>query len=215
VKSKILLLGAGGHSKVILDSLLGDKQYEVAGIIDLKERLGEVIFNIPVLGTNEDLARFFKLGIRHCFISIGSVGDPRLRVRLYTLAKKTGIILPNIISSKALISSRISLGEGNYIAAGVIINAGAQVGNNCIINTAAIIEHDCQIGNFVHLCPGVILSGGVSVGDYSHVGTGSVTIQNVTIGKKTIIGAGSVVTKDIRGGVVAFGNPCKERKKNV
>jgi len=215
MKRKILLLGAGGHCKVILDLLFSNNEFEVAGIIDLKERLGDTIFSIPVIGVNADLPRFFKLGIKHCFISVGSIGDSRLRVKLYNLAKKTGFRLPNLISSKALVSSRISLGEGNYIASGVIINGGAQIGNNCIINTGAIIEHDCRIGDFVHISPASVLSGGVSVGNYTHIGIGSMIIQNVKIGERTIIGAGSVVTKNIRKGVVAYGSPCKERKTNA
>lgn len=215
MKRKILLVGAGGHCKVIVDFLLCNMEYKIAGIIDLKERLGDKIFGVPVVGTDADLPHFLKSGIKYCFISVGSIGDSGLRAKLCRIAKKTGFILPNLISPDARLSSRISLGEGNYIAPGVIINAGARIGNNCIINTGAIIEHDCRVGDFVHISPGAILSGGVSIGDYSHIGAGSSVIQNVEIGEKTVIGAGSVVTKNIRKGVVAFGNPCKERRLNA
>lgn len=215
MKRKILLVGAGGHCKVILDLLLRSKQYEVAGIIDVKERVGDRIFGVPVNGTDDNLSRFFKKGVKFCFISAGSVGDTRLRVKLYNFAKKSGFVLPNLISPYALVSSRAFLGEGSFIAPGVIINAGSQIGNNCILNTGAIIEHDCKIGDFAHVSPGAVLSGGVSVGDHSHIGAGSIIIQNVEIGERTIIGAGSVVTKNIRKGMVAYGNPCKERKANA
>lgn len=215
MKSKILLVGAGGHCKVILDLLLSCKEYKIAGIIDLRERLKDNILGIPVIGTDRDLSHFFKSGIKHCFISVGSIGDARVRVKLYSLAKKIGFMFPNLISPKALVSPRSSIGVGNYIAPGVIINAGAQIGNNCIINTGAIVEHDCRIGDFVHLSPGAVLGGGVSIGDYSHIGAGSTVIQDVKIAENTIVGAGSVVTKNIRKGIVAYGNPCKERKKNA
>lgn len=215
MKRKILLAGAGGHCKVVLDLLLCLKQYEVAGIIDVEGRKGDIIFGVPVNGTDADFPRFFKKGVKICFVSIGSVGDTRLRVKVYELAKKSGFILPNLISPDALVSSRAIMGEGNFIAPGVIINAGSQIGNNCIINTGAIIEHDSKIGNFVHLSPGSVLSGGVRIGDYCHIGTGSIVIQNIEIGKDTIIGAGSIVTKNIGKCAVAYGNPCKERKRNV
>lgn len=214
MKRKILLIGAGGHCKVVLDLLLRIKEYEIAGIIDLEGRLGSKVFEVPVIGTDGDLPRFFKSGIKHCFISVGSIGDPRLRVKLYNLAKKSGFVLPNLISHDALVSHLVSLGEGNFIAPGVIINASSRIGSNCIINTGAIIEHDCNIGNFVHLSPGSVLSGGVSIGNYSHIGTGSLIIQNVKIGEKVIIGMGSVVTKNISKGMVAYGSPCKEKKSN-
>ncbi len=200
---------------MVLDVLLSSKNYEVAGIVDLKDRVGSKVLGIPVIGTDLELPRFFKSGIKNCFITVGSVGNPRLRVHLYQMAQKIGFTFPNVISPKALVSSFAILGQGNYIAPGVIINAGSKIGNNCIINTSAIVEHDCTIGDFVHLSPGSILSGDVIVGDHAHIGSGGVVIQNLAIGPKAVVGAGSVVTKNIRKNMVAYGNPCKERKKNV
>jgi len=212
MKPKILLIGAGGHCKVVLDLLLNSKDYTVAGILDLPDRLHDQVFGVSVIGSDADLPKFFRKGIRYCFVTIGSVGDCRVRVKLYNLAQKAGFKFPNLIHSSAMVSSQVVLGEGNYIAPGVIINAGTRIGNNCIINTGAIIEHDCKLGDFVHISPGVILSGAVSIADYTHVGTGSLAIQNVKIGANTVIGAGSVITKDIPAGVIAYGSPCKEQK---
>ena len=215
MKKKILLIGAGGHGKVVLDALLSQKEYAIAGIIDVKELVGTKVLSGSVIGTDADLPRFYRSGIKLCFIGVGSIGDPQLRVKLYETAKRAGFSFPNVISPEALVSPHAVLGEGNYVAPGVIINAGARIGNHCIINTGAIVEHDCRIGDFVHLSPGSVLSGVVTVGDYSHIGTGSVVIQNLAIGSKVMVGAGSVVTKDIRNGVKAFGNPCKERRTNA
>lgn len=215
MKHKLLLIGAGGHCKVILDLLLKSKEYDVVGIIDLKERIGDSVSGVPVVGIDLDLPKFFKKGIKHCFISVGSVGDSSLRVKLHGFARKVGFVFPNLIHTAALVSRQASLGNGNYIAPGVNINAGTRIGSNCIVNTDAIVEHDCIVGDFVHLSPGSILNGGVTVGDYSHLGAGSVVIQNLKIGANVIIGAGSVVTVNIRRNMVAYGNPCKERKKNV
>ena len=212
MKPKLLLIGAGGHGGVVLDLLLQTKKYSIAGIIDLKERLGDKVLGIPIVGTDKDLPRFFKDGIKHCFISVGSVGDTRLRIKLVDLARKSGFIFPNLIHPLAYISPTASLGEGNYIAPGVVVNANAKISDHCIINTGAIIEHDCKIGDFAHISPGVVLSGGVSIGDHSHLGAGSVVIQNLKIGAKTIIGAGSIVTKNVGDGILAYGNPCEEIK---
>jgi sugar O-acyltransferase (sialic acid O-acetyltransferase NeuD family) len=212
MKPKLLLIGAGGHCKVILDLLLKSKKYGIAGIIDLKERIGDNVFGVPVVGTDLDLPKFFKKGVRYCFISLGSVGDSKLRTKLYGLARNAGFMFPNLIHPSAMISLRATLGDGNYIAPKVVINAGAQIGNNCILNTGVIIEHDCRLGNFVHIAPGSVLSGGVNIGNNCHIGIGSLIIQNLKIGEKTIIGAGSVITKNVRSGVIAYGNPCKERR---
>jgi len=212
MKPKLLLIGAGGHGKVVLDLLLHVQEYSIAGIIDLRERVGDKVLGVSVVGTDKDLPQFFRNGIKHCFISVGSVGDPGVRIKLYDLARKTGFKFPNLIHPSAYISPRALLGEGNYIGPGVTINVNAKISDHCIINTGAIIEHDCQVGDFVHIASGAVLSGGVSVGDHSHVGAGSVVIQNLKIGAKTMIGAGSIVTKNIRAGVIAYGNPCKEIK---
>jgi len=214
MKHKLLLIGAGGHCKVIIDLLMKSKEYDVGGIIDLKERIGDNISGVRVVGTDLDLLKFYKKGIKYCFISIGSVGESNLRAKLYGLARKTGFIFPTLVHPSALISSQAIIGYGNYIAPGAVINAGAQLGNNCIINTGAIIEHDCKLGDFVHLSPGSVLSGGVKIGDYSHIGAGSIVIQGLIIGARVMVGAGSVVTKNIRSSVIAYGNPCKERKAN-
>jgi len=215
MKTKLLLIGAGGHCKVILDLLFGSEKYDVSGIIDLKERVSGNIFGVPVIGTDSDLPKFFKKGIKHCFISVGSVGDSDLRAKLYGLAREAEFIFPNLIHPSALVSSKSMMGHGNYVAPGAILNAGARIGNNCIINTGVIVEHDCKVGDFVHLSPGSILSGNVIVGDRSHLGAGSVVIQGLEIGANVIIGAGSVVAKNIQKNTIAYGNPCKERKKNA
>jgi sugar O-acyltransferase (sialic acid O-acetyltransferase NeuD family) len=215
MKKKILLIGAGGHGKVVLDVLLSQEEYIVAGVIDVKKLVGTKVFGGEVIGTDADLPRFFKSGIKHCFIGVGSIGDPSLRVKLYETAKKAGFSFPNVISSRATVSLHATMGEGNYVAPGAIINVGARIGNDCIINSGAIVEHDCVIGDFVHLSPGAVLSGGVTVGDQSHIGTGAAVVQYLKIGKGVMVGAGSVVTKDIRDGVKAFGNPCRERKGNA
>jgi sugar O-acyltransferase, sialic acid O-acetyltransferase NeuD family len=214
MKPKILLIGAGGHCGVVLDMLLSNKEFDVAGIVDIKDRVGSKVLGVPVIGTDSDMPRLFKKGIKNCFVTVGSIGDPRVRVKLCNMAERIGFIFPNLISPRALVSINATLGSGNYIAPGVIINTGADIGSHCIINTGAIVEHDCTIGNFVHLSPGSILSGDVTIGNYSHIGTGSVVIQNLKIGAKVVIGAGSVVAKNIRKGMIAYGNPCKERRKN-
>lgn len=212
MKPKLLLIGAGGHCKVIVDLLLQSKEYQIAGIIDLEERVGENVLGVPIVGTDLDMSKFFKKGIKHCFISVGSVGYSNLRAKLYGLARKVGFIFPNLIHPLALVSLQAALGDGNYIAPGVIINAGTQIGNICILNTGTIIEHDCKLGNFVHLSPAAVLSGGVTIGDYSYIGAGSVVIQGLKVGTRAIVGAGSVVTKNVRSGMVVYGNPCRERR---
>lgn len=211
---KIILIGGGGHCKVVIDTLLLENKYEIVGIIDLAKKVGEKVLGVPIVGTDVKLKDYFKKGVRFCFIAVGSTGNPSLRVNLFDKAKKTGFKFPNVIHPNSIVSKFAKIGEGNYIAPGAIINAGTKMGNNCIINTGTIMDHDCKIEDFVHIAPGAAISGIVKIGKYSHIGTGSSIIQGLKIGENTVIGAGSVVVNNIPGNVVACGNPCKEMRKN-
>jgi len=208
----IILLGAGGHCKVVLDSVLDQKKFKVVGIIDVPSKVGAKVLGVPIVGSDSDLPKYRKKGIGNCFLTIGSIGNPELRIGLYKLAKRAGFKFPNIISLDAIVSPYIKLGEGNYIAPGAIVNAGAVIGDNCIVNTGAIVEHDCILGDFVHISPGSILSGGVQVGNNTHIGSGASVIQYIKIGSGAFIGAGSVVTKNIGNKILAFGNPAKKQR---
>jgi len=212
--TKLLLIGAGGHCKVVIDALSRLKHFKVAGIIDLPQKSGELISGIPVTGTDRDLGLFYRRGIRHCHISVGSIGSPALRIKLWKQAAAAGFAFSTIISRHAIVSGTCTIGDGSFVAPGAVINAGAKVGSNCIINTAAVIDHDCVIGDFTHVAPGAVLGGGVSVGKFSHIGTGSSLMQYVTIGKKTVIGMGSVVTKSFGDNLTAFGCPCAVIREN-
>lgn len=211
---KIILLGGGGHCKVVIETILLEKKYDVVGIIDLQEKVGQSVSSIPIVGTDEELREYLIKKVDFCFITLGSVGNPNLRIKLFNKAKEIGFKFPNIIHPGSMISKSAKMGEGNYIAAGVIINADSIIGSNCIINTSTVIEHDCKIGDFVHFASGVTLCGGVEIGSFSHIGSGSVVIQHLRIGKNTIIGAGSTVIEDIGDNIVAYGNPCKEIRGN-
>lgn len=207
---EIILLGGGGHCKSVIDAILGANAYRIAGIIDIKEKLGTKVAGIEIIGTDEELNYYFHQGIKKAFITLGSIGNPKLRQKLYKSAKEIGYLFPCIIDRTAIISQSAVLGEGTFVGKGAIINSEAVIGSQCIINTGVIIEHDCKIGDFCHIAPGSTLSGGVTVGDAVHIGTNSTVIQNINIWENSIIGAGSVVVSDIASNVLAYGNPCRE-----
>lgn len=209
---KIILIGAGGHCKVVIDAVLLNKQFKIAGITDSSKKKGERILGLfPIIGGDEQLIDCFKKGIKNCFITVGSTGNPVSRVKIFEKIERIGYHSPNIIHPRAIVSKFTKMGDGNFIAAGAVINPGTVIGSHCIINTGSRIDHDCIIGDFVHIAPGSSLSGRVTVGNCSHIGTGSSVIQCVNIGKNTVIGCGSNVINDIGDNKKAFGNPCRTR----
>jgi sugar O-acyltransferase (sialic acid O-acetyltransferase NeuD family) len=209
----IILIGGGGHCKSIIDTINELKKYNIIGILDIADKLGNEICGIKIIGTDDSLEYYYKNGVRNAFLTIGSIGDTLIRRKLYSIALNIGYIFPNIIDNTAIVSDKIEIGHGNFIGKGAIININVKIANNTIINTGAIIEHDCYIGSFCHIAPGTAINGNVVIGENTHIGTNSTIIQNIKIGDNTIIGAGSVVVKNIESNIKAYGNPCKEVRK--
>lgn len=210
--NKLLLIGGGGHCKSVVDSLLSIGAYSSIGIIDIKENIGNRINGIPIIGCDEDLKELYEAGYEEAFITVGSVGNPKLRVNLYKKLKGLGYQIPKIIDPTAVVANSVKIEEAVFVGKGVIINSDTIIKRGAIINSGAIIEHDCRIGSFVHIAPGVVMSGGVIIGDSSHIGSNTSVRQQVSIGSDTIVGIGSVVVKHISSNVIAYGNPCKEVK---
>lgn len=212
---KLLLVGAGGHCRSVIDSINQEKYSDIV-VIDLPEMVGKDVFSIPIVGTDDDIEKLYKNGYQQAIITVGSVGNSDKRIRLYKKLKDTGFSFPVIIDPTAIISKKnVIISEGVFIGKGVIVNTGVYIGCFSIINTGAIIDHDCRIGQFSHIAPGVKLSGGVQIQDNVHIGIGASVVQSINIGENTVIGAGSVVVSDIDKNKVAFGIPCKEQKNNT
>lgn len=221
---RILLIGAGGHCRAVLDSLLALNCYEEIGLIDRKPsemqeedenyNPQDIIYECPFIGVDSDLELLFEEGYTEAFITVGSIGDTSIRRKIYNRLKQIGFQLPNIIDRTSIVSPFATLGEGVYIGKRAVVNANAYIGDCAIINTAAVIEHECTIGDFVHVAPGSTLCGNVTLGPDVHIGAGSIIRQGLKIGEGSVIGMGSVVLKDIASHITAYGNPCKEVKRH-
>lgn len=193
-KIYMILYGASGHAKVIIDTLeaLGKR---IDWIVDDDENRKELLGYEVKRNTGEYDAAIISIG--NCQIRRKIVNE--LKVKTWEKA----------IHPSAVVSPRASLGEGTVVMAGALINSCAQVGRHCIINTGASVGHDVNLSDFVHVAPHATLAGGVSVGEGTWIGAGSVVKQGIKIGKDCMIGAGSVVVKHIPDGVTAYGNPCR------
>ncbi len=211
-EKSIILLGAGGHAKVLLDMIL-EQDMNIIGIFDNSTaQLGGGVFKIPVIGTDDDIKNYSPEKIE-LINGIGSVGVMNLRCKIFNKFKSLGYSFRHVIHKNSIISSRVKISEGVQIMAGAVINAGSAIGENSIINTKTSIDHDCKIGSHVHIAPGCTLSGNVKIGEKSHIGTGSSIIQGISIGKNVLIGAGSVVVNDIPDNVKVYGVPARIIKK--
>lgn len=206
----IILIGAGGHCKSILDSIKSNNEFNVYGIIDKAELIGKEVYGEKIIGTDDDLEDIFNEGIKNAFIAVGSIGNPKVRKMLYEKVKSIGFNVPIIKDKTAIVAEKVQIGSGTYIGKRTVVNSDSYIGENCIINTGAIIEHDCKIGDAVHVAPGAVVCGGVTIKDDSHIGCNATIIQGITIEEASIIGAGAVVIKNIEPRKKVVGNPSRE-----
>jgi len=204
---KIIVYGASGHAKVLIDILERMSVYEIVGLIDDNAELtGQEVFGHRVLGGREILGDVNDLGVE---AGIVGIGDNQVRAALANRVLEHGLELISAIHPSARISRGVELGPGCAMMANVVVNAGCSLGANVILNTAATADHDNIIGDCVHLSPGVHLAGGVKIGAYSHLGTGAVVIPNISIGENVSVAAGSVVTRDLPDRIIAAGVPAR------
>lgn len=206
---KLLLLGGGGHCKSIIDSLSGCNTYAGIGIVEKSGIVPAPILGIPVVGTDEDLAKLKREGYTDAFVSLGSIGNTSNRRKLFGLISSLGFDIPNIIDSSAVVSRNSIMGRGLFIGKHAVVNAGSILGDGVIINSSATIEHDCTIGSFAHVSPGVVLCGNVTIGEDAHIGAGCIVRQQVQIGSRSMIGMGSIVLHNVPENTLAYGSPCQ------
>jgi sugar O-acyltransferase (sialic acid O-acetyltransferase NeuD family) len=202
-----LIIGAGGHGKVVLDILLAGRKYRPVGFLDADAGLhGTTVAGLGVLGSINLLSKLRDKKIRAAIIAIG---DSRSRLSCAQAALDHGFELINAIHPDSYIAPTATLGKNIVVAAGAVIATEAAICDSCIINTNAVVEHECEIAEGVHVCPGALLAGRVKVEASAFIGLGAKVIQCLTIGAGAIIGAGSVVLHDIPPGTTAVGVPAK------
>lgn len=207
---KIILIGAGGHCKVLIDIIKSTNEYEIIGITDNNSK--GTVLDIPIIGDDSILDSIYNQGVDYAFIAIGALNNINIRNNIYTNLKSIGFKIPVLIHKCAMISQYSDIGEGTCVMAGAMVNPGVKIKRNCIINTGSVIDHDCIIQDNVHISPNVSIAGGVNIGSNSHIGIGSSIIEKINIGNNVTIGAGSVVIDDIKDFALAVGVPAKEIK---
>lgn len=193
----MILYGASGHAKVVID-ICKKSNINISAVVDDNEAIMSIL-QYPVrmpdtLGNVTD-----KLII--------TIGNNAVRKKI---AQNLKVEYGNAVHPNSIIDSTSKINKGTVVMSGSIINSSVIIGKHCIVNTASSIDHDCVLEDFVHISPNATLCGGVKVGEGTHIGAGAVIIPNVRVGKWCTIGAGSVVLKDVLDGQKVVGNPSRE-----
>lgn len=203
MKSKLLIIGASGHGKVVADiALKMDKWHSIAFLDDDKSI--KTSMDLEVIGTSDDV--FTYIDEYEIFVGIGNNAT---RQNIHEMLEAFGASIPVLIHPNAVIGSQVDIENGSAVMAGAIVNCCTKIGKGCIINTGSTIDHDNCIEDYVHISPGVHLAGTVKVGKGSWLGIGSVVSNNINITNGCKVGAGSVVVKDITEPGVYVGVPVR------
>lgn len=208
----IVIIGSGGHAKVIADIILKRKEIlkdelNIVGFLDdnFQNLKYKEIFNIPILG-NTCLVKNFKDKNYSYIIGVGSnlirekIAEKYMNLKYYTA------IHPN-----AVIGNEVIIKEGTVIMANAVINSGSVIGKHSIINSSSIIEHDNIIGDFVHISVGAKLAGTVNIEKRTWIGIGASISNNISICGSCIVGAGAVVVKNIKETGTYIGVPARRK----
>lgn len=209
--AELLLIGAGGHARVLLDALLLTGA-RVAGLLDADPALaGTRLLGYPILGDDEAL-RERQPATFDLVNAIGSTKSLARRRAVYVELRARGYRFAGVLHPAATVSRHAAVDEGAQIMAGAVIQACARIGANSIVNTGATVDHDCQVGAHVHVAPGATLSGNVQVGDETHIGSGATVIQGVRIGARCVVAAGAVVLENVPDDSMVAGVPARKAR---
>jgi sugar O-acyltransferase (sialic acid O-acetyltransferase NeuD family) len=207
---RIVIIGGGGHGRVVIDIVERMPALALAGILDDGLPLGETVLGHAVLGKPADLPRLIR--DRDVDGAVVAVGDNWTRSQVVASIRSMtpSLAFPNVIHPAAQVGKHVRLGQGNVLMAGAVVNCNATVGDFCVLNTNCSVDHDSVLGNFVSFAPNSCAGGGAEVGDFSAVCLGANVIDRVKIGPQTVVGAGATVLHDMPANALVYGTPARK-----
>ena len=207
---RVVIVGAGGHGRVVMDALLTSRA-DAAGIVfaaDDESVRGSTILGRPVEGT---ISACVGVGTRFHV----AIGDNEVREQVTIRLLAAGAEPVAVVHPQARVSPFADLGSGLFVAAGAVVGPLARIGAGTIVNHGAVVDHDCVVGEFSHVGPNATLAGAVRVGRGVLIGAGANLLPGVSIGDAAIVGAGAVVIDDVPAGATVAGIPARLLKETV
>ena len=198
--NRLVIIGAGGHGKVVADIALKIGYTDISFVDD---NCKGYCMDFPIVCTCNEIE---KLNDGKTDFVI-AVGNNKIRKRI---AEEHNLNWTTLIHPSAQIGTNATLGVGTVVMAGAVINPCATVGSHCIVNTCSVVEHDNDIRNYVHISPNATLGGTVTIGEGTHIGIGATVKNNLDICGGCIVGAGAVVVKNITEKAIYVGVPARK-----
>jgi sugar O-acyltransferase (sialic acid O-acetyltransferase NeuD family) len=202
----MIITGAGGHAKEILDILSEKERQDCYLYDDFTKDVPPYLNDVPVCTNIEHAASILKSDP----VFVLGTGNGILRKKFANTFREAGGKLTTVISPLAFCSRQATIADGANIMAFAFVSAGVTIGEGCLINTRANIHHNAIIGDYCEISPAAVLLGDVTLGNFVKVGGGAIILPGITIADNATIGAGAVVTKNVAAGITVVGNPAKE-----
>jgi UDP-perosamine 4-acetyltransferase len=210
---KIVVIGTGGHAKVVIDIINAMIDCEIIGVTSKELPVGSRFCDYLILGDDSVLQlMYIEKKFDELAMGVGGFRDNNLRTKIFTNLKLEGFKFTNVIHPNAYISDTVEMGEGCVIFPGVLLNTEVKIGNNTIIATGASVDHETVIGNNSLVSAGAIIGANVKIMDNALIALGANVISGISIGHNALVGAGAVVIKNIEDNSTYVGNPARKIK---
>ena len=193
---EILIYGAGGHGKAVIDLARGCG-YHVAALLDDFVAPGALVMDLEVAGGLSCLAEWRERGVLYAANAVGGIGKPSVRQQIFEQLLAAGFSFPSLIHPSAVVEPSATIEDGGQVLALAYVGSAARIGFGSLINAGAIASHDVVLERVNNLSPGAVLAGGVYLGAYSQVGMNATINVNIHVGANCIIGNGATVKKDV------------------
>jgi acetyltransferase EpsM len=196
----VLVYGAGGHGKTLVELIKSMRIYHVVGIIDDHVPAQTLIAGVPVLGTADLLAAYYERGVRLAVNGVGGIGNVGVRLNVFEILAKHKFTCPAVVHPTAWVEDSATLEAGVQVLAHAYVGSDAYVGFGSVLNVGVCFSHDVVVGKVTNFSPGAKLGGNVNVGDYTQVGMNATINLGVKVGARARIGNGATVKADLADG---------------
>ncbi len=212
MKKPMLIIGAGGHAKILIDIIQKSDEYSLKAVIGKENEEHNELMGYKIYKGDKYLSEFKDAGITSIAIGIGGYTNNEKRKAIYCKLKSTGFEIVNLIDPSSVVSASVKLGDGVVIFAGVIINPEVIIGNNVVIATGATIDHETIVEDHVLISAGVTVGAGDIIKEGALLALGSKIISRVTIGENALVASGAMVVNDIAKNTTVYGVPAKPKQ---
>lgn len=211
-RKPFIILGAGGHARVVLEAL-HSTGLRAAALLDSDGALWGCRIDGVIVAGGDDRLTGYPPALHAVAIGVGASRDTRRRRQLHETASAAGYELPAIIADSAVVARSARLGAGAQILTRAVVHPGSNIGAGAVVNTAAVVEHDCAVGAHAFIGPAAVLCGGVRVGDGAFIGAGAIVLPGVSIGAGALVAAGAVVRAAVPAGGKELGRGARQGRR--